>query len=178
MCTTPIQIFHPLSVFLRVCGHKKPPFYSGCLMIACSMRWSMASIHHYFVWKQVGDTQKCGKPEMRSSCRSSLDLHWSAWPPPGRGSASVPHLRYLSVSRHFKRHCSILELHFLVQVIPPWLRHKSKPSKPFFCKENVSDATSCPDVTFWSACLIVSGRFYTLRMWIGIGTNSGKFLSE
>ena len=62
---------------------------------------SMASIHHYFARKQVGDTQKRGKPEMRSSCRKSLDLHWSASARPGRGSASVPHLRYLSVSRHF-----------------------------------------------------------------------------
>ena len=29
----------------------------------------MASIHLYFARKQVGDTQKRGKPEMRSSCR-------------------------------------------------------------------------------------------------------------
>ena len=29
----------------------------------------MASIHHYFARKQVGDTQKRGKPEMRSSCK-------------------------------------------------------------------------------------------------------------
>ena len=36
---------------------------------------SMASIHLYFAGKQVGDTQKRGKPEMRSSCRKSLDLH-------------------------------------------------------------------------------------------------------
>ena len=35
---------------------------------------TMASIHHYFARKQVGDTQKRGKPEMRSSCRNSLDL--------------------------------------------------------------------------------------------------------
>ena len=33
---------------------------------------SMASIHLYFAGKQVGDTQKRGKPEMRSSCRKSL----------------------------------------------------------------------------------------------------------
>ena len=32
----------------------------------------MASIHLYFAGKQVGDTQKRGKPEMRSSCRKSL----------------------------------------------------------------------------------------------------------
>ena len=62
---------------------------------------SLASIHLYFAGKQVGDTQKRGKPEMRSSCRTSLDLHWSASARPGRGPASVPHLRYLSVSRHF-----------------------------------------------------------------------------
>ena len=61
----------------------------------------MASIHLYFARKQVGDNQKRGKPEMRSSCRKSLDLHWSASARPGRGPASVPHLRYLSVSRHF-----------------------------------------------------------------------------
>ena len=61
----------------------------------------MASIHLYFAGKQVGDTQKRGKLEMRSSCRKSLDLHWSASAPPGRSPASVPHLRYLSVSRHF-----------------------------------------------------------------------------
>ena len=54
----------------------------------------MASIHYNFARKQVGDTRKRGKPKMRS-------LHWSAWPRPGRKSASVPHLRYLSVSRHF-----------------------------------------------------------------------------
>ena len=69
--------------------------------------WSMASIHHYFAWKQVGDTRKRGKPEMRSSCRNSLDLHWSPWPRPGHGSASVPHLRYLSVSRHFNEETSL-----------------------------------------------------------------------
>ena len=61
----------------------------------------MASIHHYFARKQVGDTQKRGKPEMCSSCRKLLDLHWSASARPGRGSASVPHLRHLSVSRHW-----------------------------------------------------------------------------
>ena len=61
----------------------------------------MASIHLYFAGKQVGDTQKRGKPEMRSFCRKSLDLHWSASARPGRGPASVPHLRYLSVNRHF-----------------------------------------------------------------------------
>ena len=47
-----------------------------------------------FRGKASGGTQKRGKPEMRSSCRNSLDLLWS-WPQPGRGSASVPHLRYL-----------------------------------------------------------------------------------
>ena len=62
---------------------------------------TMASIHLYFAGKQVGDTQKRGKPEMRSFCRKSLDLHWSASARLGRGPASVPHLRYLSVSRHF-----------------------------------------------------------------------------
>ena len=62
---------------------------------------AMASIHHYFACEQVGDTQERGKPEMRSSCRNSLDLHWSASTRPSRGCASVPHLRYLSVSRHF-----------------------------------------------------------------------------
>ena len=66
-----------------------------------SYYFSMASIHHYFARKQVGDTQKRGKPEMRSSYRNSLDLHWSASARPSRGCASVPHLRYLSVSRHF-----------------------------------------------------------------------------
>ena len=70
---------------------------------------TMASIHHYFARKQVGNTQKRGKPEMRSSCRNSIDLHWSPWPRPGRGSASVPHLRYLSVAilmnrRHWHVH--------------------------------------------------------------------------
>ena len=60
----------------------------------------MASIHLYFARKQVGDTPKRGKLEMRSYCRNSLDLHWSAAARPGRGSASVPHLGYLSVSRH------------------------------------------------------------------------------
>ena len=50
----------------------------------------------------MGDTRKRRKPEMRSSCSNPLDLHWSARPQPSRGSAlSVPHLRYLSVSRHF-----------------------------------------------------------------------------
>ena len=39
---------------------------------------AMASIHLYFARKQVGDTPKRGKLEMRSSCRNSLDLHWSA----------------------------------------------------------------------------------------------------
>ena len=34
----------------------------------------MASLHHYFARQQVGDTQKRGKPEMRSSCRNSLDI--------------------------------------------------------------------------------------------------------
>ena len=38
----------------------------------------MASIHLYFTRKQVGDAPKRGKPEMRSSCRNSLDLHWLA----------------------------------------------------------------------------------------------------
>ena len=47
-------------------------------------------------------TSVVGNPGCRrSSCRNSLELHWlaSAWPV--RGCASVPHLRYLSVSRHF-----------------------------------------------------------------------------
>ena len=35
----------------------------------------MASIHLYFAGKQVGDIQKRRKPEMRSSCRKSFDLH-------------------------------------------------------------------------------------------------------
>ena len=54
------------------------------------------------------NTLKRGKPEMHSSCRNSLDLHWSASARPGRGCASVPHLRYLSVSRHLmnRRHCA------------------------------------------------------------------------
>ena len=39
------------------------------------LQFEMASIHYYFARKQVGDTQKRGKPEMRSSCRNSLDLH-------------------------------------------------------------------------------------------------------
>ena len=71
-----------------------------CLILVSS-KVTMASIHLYFAGKQVGDTQKRGKPEMRSSCRKSLDLPWSASARPGRGPASVPHLRYLSVSRHF-----------------------------------------------------------------------------
>ena len=73
-------------------------------LVGFSSFWKvqMASNPHYnFARKQVGDTRKRGKPEMRSSCRNSLDLHWSPWPRPGRRSASVPHLRYLSVSRHF-----------------------------------------------------------------------------
>ena len=49
----------------------------------------MASIPYNLARKQVGDTQKRGKPEMRSSCSNSLDLHWSARPQPGRGSALV-----------------------------------------------------------------------------------------
>ena len=36
-----------------------------------------------------------------SACISSHGLRWSPWPWPGCGSASVPHLRYLSVRRHF-----------------------------------------------------------------------------
>ena len=52
----------------------------------------------------MGDTQKRRKPEMRSFCRNSLDFYWSPWPWPGRGSASVPYLRYLSVSRHFNEY--------------------------------------------------------------------------
>ena len=35
----------------------------------------------------MGDTQKRGKPEMRSSCRKSLDLHWSASARPGPAAA-------------------------------------------------------------------------------------------
>ena len=52
--------------------------------------------------QHVGDTQKRGKPEMHSSCRNPLDFHWSASAPPSHGCASVPHLRYLSVSSHLK----------------------------------------------------------------------------
>ena len=57
----------------------------------------------FISWESKWGTLKsAGNPtEMRSSCRNSLDLHWSPWPQPGRESASVPHLRYLSVSRHF-----------------------------------------------------------------------------
>ena len=50
----------------------------------------MASIHHYFARKQVGDTNKRGKPEMRSLRRNSLDLHCSASIRPSRGCTSVP----------------------------------------------------------------------------------------
>ena len=57
-------------------------YYKSVLFSAHYLR-AMASIHHYFARKQVGDTQKRGKPEMRSSCTNSLDLHWSAWPRPG-----------------------------------------------------------------------------------------------
>ena len=35
----------------------------------------LASIHNNFARKQVGDTQKRGKPEMLTSCRNSLDFH-------------------------------------------------------------------------------------------------------
>ena len=81
-------------------------------IIMVNGKFLMASIHLYFARKQVGDTPKRGKPNMRSSCRNSLDLHWSPWPWPGRGSASVPHLRYLSISSHLNEymplglHCS------------------------------------------------------------------------
>ena len=61
-------------------------FFTPCQVLCCCVFFfggggghlcgcSMASIYHYFARKQVGDTQKCGKPEMRSSCRNSLDLH-------------------------------------------------------------------------------------------------------
>ena len=57
---------------------------------------TMGSIHLYFARKQVGDTPKRGKPEMRSSCRNSLDLHWSAAglqvSPTSDTSQSVAHL--------------------------------------------------------------------------------------
>ena len=45
---------------------------------------TMASIHNNFARKQVGDTQKRGKPEMRSSCRCSTGFARL-----GRGCASV-----------------------------------------------------------------------------------------
>ena len=56
-----------------------------CCWWVCGFAWwknilSMASIHHYFARKQVGDTQKRGKPEMRSSCRNSLDSVCTARP--------------------------------------------------------------------------------------------------
>ena len=38
---------------------------------------------------------------MPSAYSDSFGLHWSPWHRPGRGPESVPHLRYLSVSRHF-----------------------------------------------------------------------------
>ena len=73
------------------------PHSSGHLFV----RTAMASIHNNFACNQVGwDTQKRrggGKPETLSSCRNSLDLHWSASARLGRRCASVPHLRYLSV---------------------------------------------------------------------------------
>ena len=78
---------------------------------------AIASIRHYFARKQVGDTQKRGKPEMRSSCRNSLNLHCSALARLSRGCASVPHLRYLSVSRHFnektpfEKECEVVHFH-------------------------------------------------------------------
>ena len=37
--------------------------------VLLSFFYRMVSIHHYFARKQVGDTQKRGESEMRSSCR-------------------------------------------------------------------------------------------------------------
>ena len=105
----PFDLLFQTSSWLKEKKKKKPPrtqLEPAMLNYIDNLHWifhcfTMGSIHLYFARKQVGDTPKRGKPEMRSSCRNSLDLHWSAAARPGRGSASVPHLGYLSVSRHF-----------------------------------------------------------------------------
>ena len=55
-----------------------------CIIISRASRW--------------GTLKSTGNPRCAVHAESLLDLHWSAWPWPGRGSASVPHFRYLSVS--------------------------------------------------------------------------------
>ena len=79
-------------------SHRQQSVHSTTPHIMLYPEWHdlMASIHLYFARKQVGDTPKFGKPEMRSSCRK-----FTRFPLIGCGSASVPHLGYLSVSRHF-----------------------------------------------------------------------------
>ena len=91
------------SIFLKFSGKLPvPSSYPNLLFVwLCLVLGQNGVYSSLFRGKASGDTQKRGKPEMRSSRRNSLDLHWSPWPRPGRGSASVPHLRYLSVSRHF-----------------------------------------------------------------------------
>ena len=56
-------------------GEKGRPFFIFPYLLTLGFSSTMASIHHYYPRKQVGDTQKHGKSEMRSSCRKSLDLH-------------------------------------------------------------------------------------------------------
>ena len=56
--------------------HKKEEVSSqACLQESVGVRAPLMTSIHHFARQQVGDTQKRGKPEMRSSCRNSLDLH-------------------------------------------------------------------------------------------------------
>ena len=126
----------------------------------------MASIHHNFARKQVGDTQKGRKPEVRSSCKNSLDWHWSAWPWPSRESPCVPRLRYMSVSRPFNEYCiagkfrqefnfvAFVKAIFWLLKLKSWLiffhkteRQKSKRATTDVWRKWIPD--ELPDGRFW-----------------------------
>ena len=64
-----------LSTSIRKKRCKKSLLFLWYSQTNCDAKWAWAKASvHYFARKQVGDTQKRGKPEMRSSCRNSLDF--------------------------------------------------------------------------------------------------------
>ena len=131
---------------------------AGFFVITCEWRVFII-ISRASKW---GTPQKHRKLEMRTSCRNSLDLHWSAWPQPGRGSASVPRLRYLSVSRHFmnRRHSFVFQF-FRNRPGQSWFNHRyfekshagaewdSKTNKIVSKKLLASQTKSCTNSSFW-----------------------------
>ena len=87
---------------LRETTQEKVIFHSKSAMPSPLIQWRYEWRLFIFISRESkwGTLQSAGNPRCAVPAEI-LDLHWSPWPRPGRGSTSVPHLGYLSVSRRF-----------------------------------------------------------------------------